>query len=282
MPIQTEKKAYYDFPDGGKVSIDDGTGYEDIGGINSAVTFSLTYSENQVDTANAGKTDLQIRDMAIEGGLTLINLEPAIISKFGGGALELVTTTGSTVVDADITDQAIVTFIAGTVVELRPIVTATGDVLVFSAAPVLTSVTGSTSSTLAVNNDYTIIAASQFESGYGIVFNTAGTATISEAETVTVDFGDNDPVASYSVYGGASTQVLTAFALKIEHTNSDSVIDRSFEIYSANSTSGGLQFNFKGANEDGLNESPLTFKGDLDTTLATGRQLFKAYTKAAS
>ncbi|MDA3939822.1 MAG: hypothetical protein PF693_10995 [Spirochaetia bacterium] len=283
MSVQTTKGGYISFPDGGKVSIKEAGGsYLDIGAINSAVNFTLNYTENQIDTANYGKTDLQARDMSIDGSLTLINVEPEVIEKFGGGLLTIVDTAGSTVIDADITDQSIATFVDGTPEALSAIVTATGVGMKFSTTPVLVTVTASSSGVLAAGVDYQIVTSGTSASGYAILFNPLGTATVGITETITVDFDDNVPVASSTIYGGSSTKVLSAYALKIEHTNSSSVIDKSFEIYSGNSTSGGFQFNFKGANEDGLNEMPLTFKGDLDTSLTDGRQLFAYYTKSTA
>lgn len=280
MPNQTTKTGYVVFPDGGKVSVDDGTGYYDIGAMNSAVTFTLNYTENQVTTANAGKLDRQVRDMVIDGAFTMINLEPDAIEKLGGGMFTTVDTTASSVADADITDQSIVGFTNKKPIALEPIITASTELLRFSTTPVLTSVTASTSGALAADDDYVVVVDSNSSSGYSILFITTGTATVGTSETITVDFGNNVPFAGTTLYAGTSTKVLTAYALKIEHTDSDSNIDRSFEIYSANPTSGGFQFNFKGANEDGVEEMPVTFQGAIDTTKTDGRQLFAYYTKA--
>lgn len=281
MPVQTTKDGYISFPDGGKVSVkESGGSWYDVGAILSAVNFTLNFTENQVNTANAGKTAKQVTDMLIEGSFTLGNLEPDAIEKMGGGLLEIVTTAGSTVSDADITDQEIDGFTSGVAVPLEPIITEDSELLRFSADPVITEVSADSSGVLAEDDDYFIVKDSTAASGYSILFNTSGAAGVGTDETITVDFGDNDPIEGSTIYGGSSTELLTAYGLKIEHTNDDDEIDRSFEIYSANPTSGGFQFNFKGANEDGLNEMPLTFQGDIDTSRATGRQLFSYYTKA--
>lgn len=281
MPVQSTKQGYVSFPDGGKVSVDDGTGWHDIGAINSAVNFTLNYSENQVVTANSGKLSKQIRDMLIDGSLTLINLEPDAIEKMGGGMFETVTTNGTEVAAGDFTDQSIDGFTDMKPIPLEAVVTADSQEIQFSAEPVLTSVTASSSGALAADDDYFVIQDSNSASGYSIVFNSGGTATVGTGETITVDFGANTPIASTTIYAGTSTKVLSAYGLKIEHTNSDSEIDRSFEIFSANPTSGGFQFNFKGANEDGVEEMPITFQGDVDVDRADGRQLFSYFVKTA-
>jgi hypothetical protein len=279
MPIQSTKTGYIAFPDGGKVSVDDGTGWYDIGAINSAVNFTLNYTENQVNTANAGKLSKQIRDMLIDGSLTLINLEPDAIDKMGGGMFETVATAGTEVLDAAFTDQVFTGFTDMKPVPLEAVVTATSEPIRFSATPVLTSVDANLSGTLADGVDYYIIEDSNSASGYSIVLDTAGTATVATTETITIDFGDNTPLAGTTIYAGTSALVLSAYGLKVDHTDSDDDIDRSFEIYSANPTSGGFQFNFKGANEDGVEEMPITFQGDVDISRADGRQLFSYYIK---
>ena len=280
MPTQTTKTGYMSFPDGGKVSVDDGSGYYDVGAINSAVNFALNWTENQVNTSNAGTTDKQVKNMLIEGGFTLSNLDPTAIQKMSGGLLELVNTAGTTVIGNGLTDQVIDGFTEGVPVTLEPIITADGELLRFSADPVLASVTASVAGVLTAGDDYLVIEDSTASSGYAILFNTAGTLAVGTGETITVDFDDNVPIEGSTIYGGSSTKLLAAYAIKIEHTDDEGIIDNSFEVFSANPSSGGFQFNFKGANEEGLNEMPLTFQGDLDTSRATGRQLFKSYTKS--
>jgi len=275
MAPQTELTGHIYFPDGAKVQIKEAGGsYTDLGALNSAITLTLNWEDNVVNTSNAGILLRQIRNMTVDGSFTLINLDPDVWPKLGGGIFETVTTAGTTVTDANITDQVIATFTAGTVNELRPIITADSTVLKFSAAPVITSVSASTSGTLTANDDYTIVVAPQFTSGYGIVFNTAGTATVGAAETITIDFGDNDPVASTTLYAGTSTKELSAYAMKFTHTD-DAGLDREVELFSVDPNSGGLQLNFKGANEDGTEEMPISFTGKLDTSLTDGRQLIK-------
>jgi hypothetical protein len=274
MPNQTTNTSYISFPDGCKVQYDAGSGYVDLGALNSATTATLEYDENQVNTSNAGQLVKQIRNMTMSAGFTLINLNPANVAALGGGIFETVSTAGTTVVDADITDQVISGYTAGVSVALNPVITASGKTLQFSAAPVITSVTASTSGALAANDDYFILTDANTESGYSILFNGSGTATVGTSETITVDFGDNDPVENVSVYAGTSTQTLTPYKMKFTHTDSSGLI-RELELFAVDANTGGFQFNFKGANEDGVEEMPLTFVAKLDTSLTDGRQLMK-------
>jgi len=74
MPTQTTK-ANLLFPDGAKVSVKTTSDsvYVDLGAIEQDINTSLTYTENQITTANAGKTAKQIKDMKIEGSFNLID-----------------------------------------------------------------------------------------------------------------------------------------------------------------------------------------------------------------
>lgn len=276
MPVQTSVSGKIFFPDGAKVQVkESGAGaYTDIGALNSAISTTIEYTENQVTTANAGKTEKQLREMVANGSFTLINIDLENINRLGGGLFERVTQTGTTVVDADITDQSIAGFTDFTPIHLEPIETSSGDVLKFSAFPTLTSVSGSSAGTLAEGDDYYVIVDDNSPSGYSIYFDSSGTATVGTSETITVDFGDIDPVERETLYAGSSTKVLNAYALKFTHTDSDSKV-REVELFSVDTDSGGFQFNFKGANEDGVEEMPIAFTGRLDTSLTDGRQLIK-------
>ncbi len=270
MPAQTTKKTLF-VPDGCKVSVQPGrTGaWFDVGAVSGGATATLSWDENIIETGNAGSSEPQRRNMTIEGGFTLIHLDPEGVEKLGSGILERVVTAGTAVTAFD--DQVITTFVAGSIIPLVPIVTATGAPLKFAAAPTLTSVTASVSGVLAANNDYTIVTA-DCPSGYGIVFNTAGTATVATTETITIVFGSNTPVASQTIYAGSTSSVAVPYGMKYTHTDDNGLI-RELELFYVTTSSGGLQFGFKGANEDGVEEMPITFNAKIDTSRTNGRQL---------
>jgi hypothetical protein len=273
MPVQTTKKSYITFPDGAKVQVNDGTGYFDIGAIQSAVTQTLNYAENQVEGANWGKSDLQVREMSISGGFTLVNLEPEGIEKLGGGIFERVTTTAAPV--ATISNQVIASGAASDNVPYNMIFADSSTAVKYrtTTAPTLTSVTGSTDGALAVDDDYFLVPDGNSPSGYSIMFNIAGGTTLTTmAQTITIVIASVTPIDSQVIYAGTSTKVLTAYSMKITHTDDNSKV-RQLELFAVNPSSGGFQFNFKGANEDGLEEMPLTYNAQLDTTLTDGRQL---------
>lgn len=285
MPVQTTKTGYIEFPDGARVSVkeDGASTWTDIGALNSAVNFTLNWTENQVVTANAGRTALQVRDMLIDGSFTLINLEPDAINKLSGGLFTLTETAASAV--SDIADQTVDSgWEDGVLYDLVLDSTDEGEIRT-SSAPTLTSVTlenGAGGESLAADEEYVIVKNPNSSSGWSIQFISSNmTETDPEDYEIEIVYGENTPIASTTITGGHSTKELEAYALKAEHYNADDDVDRSFEIYSANPQSGGFQFNFKGANEDGLEEMPITFRGDLDVDRADGAQLFSYYVKEA-
>lgn len=283
MPVQTTKTGYITFPDGGKVSIKENGAatWLDVGAIGSDVTFTLTYEENQYATANAGKTRKQTSDSKIEGAFTLVNLDPEVIEKFGGGMFTKVDTTATPVTTSP--DQDISAGWSDNTLYDLVVKTSGSDSteLRLSAKPTLTSVTldpDGTPEVLVENSEYVLVQNPNSNSGWSIQFISANMSTGSPTTfIIRVDYNSVTPIASSTIHAGTSTYILNAYALKIEHTNSASVIDRSFEIYSANTNSGGIVFSYKGANEDGVEEMPITFTGDIDINREDGKQLFNAY-----
>lgn len=277
MPVQTTNTSYVYFPDGCKVSLKASgeSSYTDIGAINSAVTATLQWDENQVETANAGKLAKRIRNMRIEGGFTLINLDMANIVRFSGGLFASVPTAASA--NSAIPNQTIAASWEDNVVYELIMIASSSDStkLKMSTKPTITSVTLDATSpeTLTENNDYVIVELPGSVSGWGIQFISANMSTgTPTANTVTIDYGTNTPVASTTLYAGSSTASLTAYAMLITHTDSAGK-KRELELFSVDPNAGSMVFSYKGANEEGVEEMPLTFTAKLDTSLTDGRQL---------
>lgn len=273
MPVQTTQTGNIYFPDGAKAQVKAAgdSVYSDLGALNSAISVSLNYEENQVTTSNAGQLQKQIRNMTVDGGFTLINLNPATVSKLGGGMFEVVTTAGSSVSAID--NQVIA---ANTATALTPynleIVETGGASLRVDSSLVIASVTGSTDGALTSGDGYTIIDLQDSPSGKAIVFRIDGVDLTTLNQTITIVYTSVVPVARTTMYTGKSTDILTGYALKFTHTDDNGKL-RELEIYSVDTNSGGFQFNFKGANEDGTEEMPIAFTGKVDTSRTNGRQL---------
>jgi hypothetical protein len=142
--------------------------------------------------------------------------------------------------------------------------------------PVLTSIVldpTDVNEALTENSDYIVIENSNSYSGWSVVFIADNiVATGATALPIVITYGTNTPVASSTLYAGSSTVVIDAYSMLVEHTDSDGK-KRSLELFSIDPNSGGMQFNFKAATSDGVEEMPLTFTGKLDTSKTDGRQL---------
>ena len=272
MPVQTTKKSHIFFPDGCKVSVKrpgDGA-YFDIGAINSAVNAALNWDENEVETANAGKLAKQIRNMTVAADFTLINLDPDGIQRLSAGVItsEAVAGVSTAVVNQNIAAG----WVDRQLIHLEPRDAAGNLLKPASGTITVTSVTGSSSGAGAADNDYFLVKDPNSASGWSIMFDTSGTATFATSETIAIVFPNITPIASTVLSIGSSTFVMTAFALKFEHTDDNGKV-RSLEIFAAETNSGGFAFSFKGANEDGVEEMPLSLTGKIDTSRTNGKQL---------
>ncbi len=285
MPVQTTEKSYVYFPDGAKVSVKayGEMSYTDVGVITSAVKAVLQWKENQVETANAGKLDMQIKDMTIAGSFTLANLDPDNIARLSGGLITATTTAGTEV--STIPDQLIAGGWEDNVkYNLLPLTSSSDDTLLklpLDEKPTFTSIkiaTDTTPETLdeigaGAAGDYMLVLDTESPSGWSIIFNSAG-MTVSDPTTrvITIDWGANTPIASTTLWCGSSTFIMDAYALKITHTDAASK-KRELEIFSVNPQSGGFEFTYKGASDNGVEEMPLSFIGKIDTGLTDGKQL---------
>lgn len=272
MPVQTTGTNYVMIPDGTKVEIDGGSGYVDLGAFNSDVTSTLNYDINEILSSNAGKISRVGRNMTMTWAGTLINLNPTGVALFSAGMLTTVSTAGTAVTDSD--NQTIAAdWVDMSSIAMSATDGAGGAALRFSAAPTLTSVTASSSGVLAADDDYFIQVDPNSYSGYSILLNTNGTATVATSESVVIVYASVTPIASTTLYGGSSTFQFTAYAMRMTHTDADGLI-RRLNLPAVTPDSGGFQFNFKSSESDGSEEMPITCTADLDTSLTDGQQLF--------
>ena len=271
MPVQTSKTENIYFPDGCVVAVKASgeSSYTDVGAINSAVTAQLNFDENQVETANAGKTLKQINNMTMEGGFTLVNLEPASIERLSGGMITRVSTAASPI--STIPNQTVSSGWADQVAYPLDMEVSSSDSTKVrtSAAPTITSVTLDPSGTpevLVEDTEYVVVASGTSSSGWAIQFISANMATGSPTTSdIEIVYGTNTPLANDTLYAGSSTVELAAYAMRFTHTDGNGKV-RQLDLYSVDANSGWLQANFKGANEDGLEELPVTFMAKLDTS----------------
>jgi hypothetical protein len=277
MPIQTTIKGFIKYKDGAKVEIlKSGGSWTDAGAIKGGIALTVDFTEDKQESGNAGVMRKQIKQMKLNGSFNLMNIDPTILEQMGGGLFTQINTAATPITTGSFTNQVFTGFVANTKIALLPIITATGKVMKFASAPVITSITGTgtgASGALAANNDYTVVVDTSAESGYSVVFNTSGTATVAITETITIVWGTNTPTARTTLTAGTSTKIITPYGLRFTHTDSAGLL-RQLTIFSVTTNSGGFVFGFGGADEDGLEEMPISFTGDIDTSLTNEAQLF--------
>lgn len=287
MPAQSTNRSYMKVADGTKLMIklpSEGS-YTDLGVVTGDVNVILEYEEVQEESANAGKSDLYVKNPTAKGDFTLQNLNLDNISKLASGLMTKVTTAASPT--TDIPDQTIDSGWADqTLYHIICETSATDDTkLKLSAAPTLTTVTldpDGSPEVLVENTEYVVVEDSDAVSGYSIQFISSAMATGSPTTfDIEIDFGSNTPVSRDTFHIGTSTQKLTSFALKLEHTDSAGLI-YGREIHECYTNSGSLAFNYKSAAENGFNEMPFNFTGVLNTSLTDGRQLMSVYEDAGA
>jgi len=89
-----------------------------------------------------------------------------------------------------------------------------------------------------------------------------------------------DSSAGYIIKAGSTSTTLDRFYARLRHYTDTAKTDYDieFEVYGVEMDSG-MEFNFKGAEDDGLSEITVSFTGNVDTSKSDGEGLFKAIIK---
>lgn len=275
MPIQTTKKNVR-FADGCRISVKKSSDADflDLGVIQGDYVGTLQFDEEDVEYGNA-RPDKRYSNMRLEGSFTLANLEGECLEKFSNGLVTRVVTPGTQVLSAAFDTQVINGFSLNTLYELSPVVTATGTVIKFSAAPVITSIVtdDTVPETLVADDDYFIVPNGNSASGYSIMFNGDGSAGLAGTEELTITYGNNTPIASETLYAGTSSFSAQPFAMRVQHFNSAGAADYSLDLYNVYTSPGSYNFGLKGVDTGGIDTMEVSFGAWLDETKTDGRQL---------
>jgi len=284
MAPQTTLKTYVRIPDGCKVEIKASGDlvYTDLGVVMGAVDAVLNWTENRLEYANA-VPDIKRKDMVIEGGFELGNLNSDNILKLSNGII-----TSSTVAGAPHAAIPTQTIAAGWADKKRyPLImeaTATDDTLLkMATAPAITTVKLApiganetlTAWSASASGDYTIVADTSSYSGWSIVFNSASMSTGSPTTLpIVITYAANTPLASTVLKCGTASMTATPYALRLSHTDDTIAVMDQLDLYSVFTQSGGLVFNFKPVTDTGIDTIPVKFKAENDRTLTDMNQLF--------
>ena len=265
MPAQVSSTDKIIFPDGVafEVSTDEGASYTNIGVLAGGATATYNYDKIVVESGNAGTLRNRIKNQTIAmAPSALYNWEPDVMESWGGGAFNLETVAGTPVSGAT---QVITS--GNWEFDKGILFAGQND---DGTVPTVNSVTGSTDGAGAAD-DYTTVKG---PGGWYLV-PLDGTNFTTESQSLTIDY-DYTPSASKKLTGGTSSIELTKFWARLRHYTDDSLTQYDMEmiVYGVDIDSG-LQFGFKGANEDGVHEITVAFTGNVDITRDDGKQLFE-------
>lgn len=266
MAAQTNVTKYI-IPDGMNISIsaDSGSTWYDIGLLAGGATMTHNFTKETINGGNKTKVIERVKDQTIAlAPSALWSQDLEVFEKLGGGLYSRTAVAGS------IVNNATQTVAANSWAYKKFIKIANQNYN--GGAITVDSVTGATDGVLVADTDYYV---GQNDKGeYGIyVLDSVTVTTLNQVLTIQYDY---TPAASSYITAGTSVLSLTSFQVRMRHYTDTAltIYDQEVYIYSA-STDAGIQFNFKGQNEEGLFETTMAFTGSLDESRTAGDQLFK-------
>ena len=269
MPQQVSSTDKIIFPDGValELSNDSGASYHNIGVLAAGTTATYNYDKIITESGNAGTLLSRIKNqtMAIAPS-ALYDWDPEIWEKFSGGAFAYTNVAGTPVVGGA---EVIAVSAIPAYDQAYVIANQNGD----GTVPTINSVTGSVDGLLVTLDDYDFV---KVQGGWAIVIHDTVTVT-TLAQTFTIN-SDYTPSSGKKINAGTSSLELSTFIARLRHYTDDALTtyDTELIIHAADLDSG-MGFNFKGANEDGVQEITVAMTGKVDTSRTDGDQLFQLF-----
>jgi len=267
MAKQTNVKKYM-FPDGFNMAVStDKTTFYDTGRLAGGAILTHTFEETIINGGNSQDFPVRPRNQQIElAPSALWSQDLANFAKIGAGVYTNTPIAGTKV------EGATQTIAEDSWANDKFILIENQNFN--GGAIVVNSVEGSVDHTLTVDDDYLV---SQNEKGeYGIMIISTGGATTEEQDIV-IDY-DYTPATGNKLTCGSTSALLQNVVIRLRHYTNDDLTeyDMEFFVWSGKMNSG-LNFNFKGQNEDGLIETTVAFTGTIDESRTDGDQLFSYF-----
>ena len=262
MPRQTSKKEIQ-FPDGFKLGIDNGNGFEDVGVLAGGATATMSWTDFHYDAGNYVDLVEKAKDPTIAlAPSAILNWNPATIANLFSGFLK--TDDGENLEYAGSDNQ--VTLARATV----KLIHFSSDESVELAESDITALDES-----GTNNDLITVPKTTFSGaldwsaslidGYVEI---AGMSEVKASQKDDISSRGNfytDATNLYFIVEAGTYTDLTNAKTELAGTEVKfyKTIDWQFYLYNAK-VDAGASFNFKGANEDGLDEITVSFTGKPD------------------
>jgi len=265
MGAQTTVSKYI-LPDGFNfsISLDSGSTWKDVGLLAAGATLTHNFDKETINGGNKAKIIEKISNQTVAlAPSALWSQDLDVIASLMSGVYTNTVTAGTLVEDNEQT-------IASGSWEFNKFILIenqnyNGGIITIN------SVTLGTDDEIVADTDYYL---GQNDKGeYGIFIIDSATVT-TESQSVVIDH-DYTPAASNKITAGESSATLNDFIVRLRHYTDVALTTYDIEvfIYSV-TTDSGLQFNFKGQNEDGLFETTVALTGNLDESRTAGDQLF--------
>jgi len=273
MPRQTNGKSIQ-FPDGFKMGIDKGNGYEDVGVLSGGALATFNWDDLHIDAGNyEDLVDMAVNPVVALAPSAILNWNPAVIASLFPGFMQT-SVASSPSAGTDIKYKGTSKRVTLTRVAIRLAHFATFATHALIAANI-TAITVS-----GTNNSYVTVPKTTFTGA--LAWTTAIDGFIEIDGMHEVPMSAIDAVASR---GGYATDTTNLYLIQEKGTYADvggdnglaaakadlagtdvkfyKAIDWQFILYNAKVDAGG-SFNFKGVNEDGLDEITVSFTGQPD------------------
>ena len=262
------------FPDGGELAIsdDDGSSFHGLGVLEAGVEMTYNFDKIEEETGNSGKTCARAKNETLAlapSPLQSFNLPT--LEKIGGGLFTNTAIAGTPVPGATQTAAS-----GGWLFnKLILIENQNYDV----SAITVNSVTGGTDGILVEDTDYYIGQNAKGE--YGIfIIDSANVTT--ETQDMVIDY-DYTPSAGNVMTAGKSSTILSRYIMRFRHYTNDAQTEWDIELFAyGTDVDSGMAINFKGSNEEGKDNITVSFTSNLDTSRASGSQLFQLTIKDAA
>lgn len=260
MPVQTNKRKLH-FPDGVNIAYSpDGATYYDWGALREGVSFALNFDKTEEEAGNIGKLSARAKNMTV--ALTpsdLLSWDLEAIQQSSGGLFNLENVAGTPVAGA--TQVISSGWVKNTFYSIE---NQNGDATV----PTINSVTGSVDGALTVDTEYIVVK--QGSEGWGIILLDAITT---DAQNITIDY-DYTPSAGKIMTAGTSSIILSRGWVRLRHYTDTALTTYDVEIFIYGvDMDAGISFALGGANSDTVDAITVALTGNLDTSLADGKQL---------
>lgn len=268
MPVQTSKEDYI-FPDGValEISTDDEASWHNIGVLAAGAVVTYNYDKIETESGNKGKICSRAKNETVAlAPSALWSWDLQNISRFSGGLFNYTAIAGTPVAGATQTATS------GTWNYNKFILLENQNY--DGSAITVNSVTGGTDGLLVVDTDYYVGQNAKGE--YGVFIIDSVTVT-TESQDMVINF-DYTPSTGKKITAGTSSVVLSRFIARLRHYTDDALTlyDVELKVFGVD-LDAGLSFNFKGANEDGVDEITVSFTGNPDTDKTDGAQLLELF-----